>query len=214
MATRPNRAAGVTLPSAIKEIGVRATNETHTPSKGRGTFKISKLSGGTGRQPVTTWHFALPPAVEAALQFSPGASVKGSMTVPEAKPGMLTNSSMKYKNFLIPGGTPVIQAIGIQASTIQLVGTFIGTEGNTAVPSLNPIYPIDQNTLGYSEENNSASKAVKFDREIVQAMQRVYVEIQTDVTYKYEGVIMNFKYYMRNATRTYYVMDLLATTYK
>lgn len=215
MPTKPNRSVGIQLPASLANPLAKSSEVTHKPNEGKGTFKISRLKAGTGLNAETTWHFAMPPAVEAALQFSPNASVKGSITVPEVKPGLLNNSTMKYKNFLIPGGKPAVQAIGIQATTMQLTGTFIGTEGNSGKPSLNPIYENGSGGHpGYDQDNNAASKAVKFDREIVQAMQRVHIEIHTDVIYKFTGVILNFKYYMRKANRTYYVIDLLATSYK
>lgn len=220
MATPPNRNAGVNITGkstpVIKYSQLNDINGGGENSKKH--FRITTI----GKAPYT-WNFALLPSVEAALQYGPNTSVKGTITVPEVKPGILNSTAIKYKNSLVPGGAPVIQGVGIQATTRQLVGLFIGSEGlgENKYPSLNPIYRLDNNQsdyketgLGYSQTNNAVSKAIEFDTVIVQGMKPVKVEIKSDITFTFECVIVNFKYYVRSANRVYYVMDVLSTKYR
>lgn len=212
MVIAANRGAGVS--NKKPDPPVLKYTELNTIGGDKKTFRIT-----TKETNAVTWNFALLPSVEAALQYGPNTSVKGTITVPEVKPGILNSTTAKYKNSLVPGGAPVIQGVGIQATTRQLVGLFIGTEGKNEYPSLNPIYRIDEKTsketsTGYSNSENAIDKAMKFDLDIVQKMKVVDIKIHSDVEFNFEGVIVNFKYYLRSANRVYYVMDILSTKYR
>lgn len=215
MGTAPNRSSGVSKgkssPPAIKYTDLNNLDNS------KKSFKIT-----TKEEDAVTWYFALLPSVEAALQYGPNTSVKGTITVPEVKPGILSTTTAKFKNSLVPGGAPVIQGVGIQATTRQLVGLFIGTEGYENYPSLNSIYRINKQDVegykevkpGYDQNNNAVKKALEFDEKIVQKMKAVDIQIISDVTFNFECVIVNFKYYLRSANRVYYVMDVLSTKYR
>ncbi len=213
MGTRANRSAGVSSKKA--EPPVLKYSELNNLGSDKKSFRIT-----TKETPAVTWNFALLPSVEAALQYGPNTSVKGAITVPEVKPGILNNTTAKYKNSLVPGGAPVIQGVGIQATTRQIVGLFIGTEGSNNYPSLNPIYRVEgqsgykETSTGYTQDNNAIAKALEFDRDIVQKMKVVNIVINSDVNFEFECVIVNFKYYLRSANRVYYVMDVLSTKYR
>lgn len=215
MGTRPNKSAGTVPKEPPKPL--LSYSQLNTLNGAKKYFRIKAV----GDNSQVVWNFALLPAVEAALQYGPNASTKGSITVPEVKAGMMHSTAIKYKNFIVPGGSPVVQGIGIQATTRQFVGLFIGTEGTTSFPSLNPIYRTDnkkgdytETNTGYSDNNNAVTAAEKFDKEIVQAMKPVIIEIKSDTSISYECVIVNFKYYIRSANRVYYVIDTLSTKYK
>lgn len=213
MVTAANKSAGVNITGkSTPAVRYSQLNNINGEKK---HFKITTVDG------KKTWNFALLPSVEAALQYGPNTSVKGAITVPEVKPGILNNTAVKYKNFLVPGGSPVIQGVGIQATTRQIVGLFIGTEGSSDYPSLNPIYRLDnaagdykETGVGYGQTANAITRALEFDEQIVQEMKAVNVEIKSDVTFSFECVIVNFKYYVRSANRVYYVLDMLSTKYR
>jgi hypothetical protein len=214
MGTRANRSAGVSNNKATPPVLKYTELNNLNNASGKKSFKIT-----TKETTPVTWNFALLPSVEAALQYGPNTSVKGAITVPEVKPGILNNTTAKYKNSLVPGGAPVIQGVGIQATTRQLVGLFIGTEGTgNSFPSLNPIYRVNEKTYketstGVTQNDNAIAKARKFDTDIVQKMKVVTITINSDVNFEFECVIVNFKYYLRSANRVYYVMDVLSTKY-
>ena len=184
---------------------------------------LRKIDGGTKTFTITSsagvWNFALLPAIEASLQFSPSGSLKGNISTPEAKPGIMSNTELKFKSFLIPGGTPAIQGIGVQGNTFQLVGLFIGGEGIDKDPSLKGAYRTDvtgsfeNGNKGYNSSENAERASLAFDKEIVMTMAPVIVEIKNDITYTFKGVITNYKRYVRAANKVYYVLNFLTTDY-
>lgn len=146
--------------------------------------------------------FALPPAVDQT------GNGRGQNGIPEIKPGIVTNTTMKYKNFIVPGATPVVQAIGVQNTTYQFVGALIGSEeirispGRSTAPEINA-----------TQDDNADKAARLFDRNIVQQAKIVDIKVITDIVYTYRGVIVNFKFHSVRAERVYYVFDLLAVDY-
>jgi hypothetical protein len=156
------------------------------------------------------FNFALLPAIEAT-------SNRGQNGVPEVKPGVVTMTNMKYKNFLVPGSTPVIQTIGVQSTMHQFVGAFIGSE-NIAVlakrASLNHVYRLDgMANPPYNDTDNAFMKAKLFDRKVVQSGRPITMTLTSDVSYTYEGVVVGFKFYTVRADRAYYTLDVLTTVY-
>lgn len=210
--SKPQKSAGLTLPEPERIAPRELKDKYEDLEDSKSYFTVSYFEDGTGKSKV--FHFAMLPAIEAQLQFSSGGSLKGQGSVPEVKPGILTNTTVKYKNFLVPGGSPVVQTIGIQQTTHQLVGAFIGSEafkdkGGAYTKDLNPIYRIDNGKLG-----SAPHLAKEFDEKVVQSGRPVNIEIQSDVKYFYEGVIVSFKFYAVRQDRAYYVLDLLATRYR
>jgi hypothetical protein len=155
------------------------------------------------------FNFALLPAIETTAN-------RGQGGVPEVKPGIVTMTSMKYKNFLIPGATPVIQSIGVQSTVHQFVGAFIGSENisNMATrATMDFVYPLVATDPPWTNIENSFNKAKMFDHKVVQSGRPITMEMRSDVDYVYEGVIVGFKFYAVRADRAYYTMDLLGTNY-
>lgn len=185
---------------------------------------LRKIDGGTKTFTITsanagTWNFALLPSIEASLQFSPSGSLKGNISTPEAKPGIMSNTELKFKSFLVPGGKPAIQGIGIQGNTFQLTGLFIGGEGINTNPDLKGAYrtnitgSYENGNKGYTSSENAEQASKDFEDKIVMAMTPVTVEIVNDITYKFQGVITNYKRYVRAANKVYYVLNFLTTDY-
>jgi hypothetical protein len=205
----PSKVAGVKLKPAGKLEDIADKNRRPLKNT-KPFFRISsKKNSGSFETMDESWYFALLPAIDNNMQFSPNSNLKGAMQVPEVKPGILNNSTMKYKSQIIPGGSPAIQAIGIQSTQYQLVGLFIGTEGRTR----------NSTTLNTDDKNGSGAypdavnKADRFRKEYVENMSEVYIEVSADTLYSYKGVITNFKYYQRRDDRVYFVIDILGTQY-
>jgi hypothetical protein len=207
MAVSPNRSAGLD-PTIARGIGTDYSQVQTIEPWGGATLNnimkdifVVKYFPAEGDAP-RFFCFALPPAVD---QTGGG---RGQNGIPEIKPGIVTNTTMKYKNFIVPGATPVVQAIGVQNTTYQFVGALIGSEEiklsavRTTPPEINA-----------TEEQNAHKAAQLFDRNIVQQAKIVDILIITDITYKYRGVVVNFKFHSVRAERVYYTIDLLATDY-
>lgn len=159
-----------------------------------------------------TFNFSLLPAMETNLRSSHmGASV------PEVKPGILMRTSMNYKRFSIPGSSPVFQSLGIEQSILQIVGLFVGTEGD-GVRSPDPaLYGRFQDTLKLTSANQHAER---FDREIVKAGREVTMFINSQgsdardtLTLTYKCCIQNFRVFIVRFDRVYYAMDAVITEY-
>ena len=177
---------------------------------------------------------ALLPAIETNLQYSPSGSMKGQTGVPEVKPGIPSMTTMKYKNILVPGGTPILQTIGVQGVTHTLIGAFIGSEGkgNSYLPeelifstkgSLDPIYnlnssytnPLPNSSSLISNTVNAYQSAKFFDKTVVRSGYPIIATvISGGITYTYEGVVLDFKFYAVRDNRAYYVIDILTSNYR
>jgi hypothetical protein len=203
----PNKTTGVALkPPADLSAVINKTAR----SKEKSFFRVSRRNNnGNFENYDDSWYFALLPAVDNNMQFSPNSNLKGAMQVPEVKPGVLNNSTMKFKSQIVPGGSPAIQAIGIQSTQFQLIGVFIGTEGRTKNAT-----STDSDSLDWTKSYPDAvNKADRFRKEYVENMSEVYIEVSSDTLYTYKGVITNFKYYQRRDDRVYFVLDILGTQY-
>jgi hypothetical protein len=156
--------------------------------------------------------FSLLPAIETNLRSSHHGA-----TVPEVKPGILVRTSMNYKRFSLPGGSPVFQSLGIEQTIIQLVGLFVGTEGSTFNSPDSALY----GRYGDSLKLTSANKyAEQFDREIVKAGREVtlFINSQTTdprdgLTLTYKCCIQTFRVFIARFDRVYYSIDAVLTDY-
>lgn len=160
------------------------------------------------------WNFALLPAIENTLR--PNNSTAG---VPEVKPGILVRTGMNFKRFLIPGGPPVFQALGIEETFYQLVGAFIGAETNNGQEA-NP-----QAVYNINTSLNAYDSAMLFDKEVVQTAREVHLSIlagsgkrgfpiiDTPIQINVYGIVQNIRYFGVRHDRTYYAIDFRVTRY-
>jgi hypothetical protein len=170
-------------------------------------FTISFIDGETDTNKF--FNFALLPAIETTAN-------RGQGGVPEVKPGLVTMTSMRYKNFIIPGSTPVIQSIGVQSTVHQFVGAFVGSENidDTAIrATMDFVYPLVGQEPPWTNVENSFNKANLFDKKVVQSGRPITMTLRSDIDYVYEGVIVGFKFYAIRADRAYYTLDLMGTVY-
>lgn len=170
--------------------------------------------------------FDLLPAIE-----NRASNKMGSIEVPEAKPGILRRIDTKHKNIIIPGGTPVVQSIGIDKALLNLVGCFTGADEayeGKSIPRAGQqaLDELKDNTLmsrpgQATDPNDSAIKASKkFYEDVVIPMTQVTVTIQSSngpdegvERLVYKGVIVTFKDYVVRQNKTFYTIDLLITEY-
>lgn len=154
--------------------------------------------------------FSLLPAMES--KFSGGATAQ----VPEIKPGILAKTSMNIKRFLIPGGPPVFQVMGIEQTILQLVGLFIGNEGvgTEGTGAANALYKPLLATL------NAQKTSQIFDREVVQSGQPVILSVSSasskfdnGLSLQYKCLLQNFRVFIARSDRVYYAMDAIVLEY-
>lgn len=177
--------------------------------------------------------FTLLPAIDITGRGGIGNVNVGSMgMIPEVKPGIVIRTTMKQKNIVIPGGTPVVQTIGVDNTIMQLVGSFVGTELDTGSGSAKKQGDLSTLYYGYdsdAQQQPSTDKAEIFRNEVVYSGRPVTVVLQTEhkaprfskdnrpevvrVRLKHRGVVIGFKYYAQRVNRTYYTLDLLLTDY-
>lgn len=217
MIVEPTPTAGVLKDYGLSPLNVYDTikgrDQIYDKTKNFSTeemFTITFINNETKKKEY--FNFALLPAIETNAS-------KGQGGVPEVKPGVITMTNMKYKNFIIPGATPVVQSIGVQNTVHQFVGAFIGSETITAQPqrpSLSHIYrtgDYTQETAPWTTQESSFNKAKRFDHYVVQSCRPITLKMVSDITYTYEGVVTSFKFYTVRADRAYYIIDVLATVY-
>jgi hypothetical protein len=86
--------------------------------------------------------------------FLPARETKaGNWNVPEARAGLPFQTKMRHKMQVIPGAGPIVQTIGINGTTITLVGALLGNEVinedfKTTAPTNRPIYSNTNKVLG------------------------------------------------------------------
>jgi hypothetical protein len=165
----------------------------------------------TGAQ--KTFSFSLLPAIETNLR-----SNHMGATVPEVKPGILVKTSMSYKRFAIPGSAPVFQSLGIEQTILQVVGLFIGTEGEVAGSPDPVVYGRFADTIAYT---SALSKAQQFDQQVVQSGREVGLYIYAESTgandgmlLQYKCIIQNFRFFVVRSDRVYYSMDAIVLDYR
>jgi hypothetical protein len=177
-----------------------------------------------GKEVRSTFIFALLPAIDHILNYSASGPFRGNESVPEVKPGIPIRTAMKHRNTVIPGGTNVVQTIGIDSKYIVLVGAFVGTEKSTSeAPAGSTFYDTIYQRIGNPKEQlpdyNSYKQAMLFNKEVVEKGAPVNITIQTegqkaDESIKVTGVIVDFKLQAVRESKTYYAMTVLYTDQK
>ncbi|EKQ70412.1 hypothetical protein OsccyDRAFT_0699 [Leptolyngbyaceae cyanobacterium JSC-12] len=157
--------------------------------------------------------FSLPPAIETNLRSNTAGA-----SVPEVKPGILIRTSMNYKRFLLPGGSPAYQSLGVEQTMIQLVGLFIGVEGNFYVAPGQVLYGKFADTL---KLNSAYQTARRFDEEVVQSAREVDLFINsespqglTPISINYRCILRSMRLFVARHDRVYYALDAEVTTFK
>jgi enoyl reductase-like protein len=165
--------------------------------------------------------FALLPAIDSNIN-------KGSSQVPDVKPGILIRTSVRQKSIPVPGGVPIIQTIGVDNTVLQVVGAFIGTERitNQKDSARGDLHTIYQGVQKLSESESSERKANLFMKEVVHSGRPIEFHSKSvskttpdgkspavGMELKYQGVIVNFKYFAARRNRTYYSIDMLISDY-
>ncbi len=153
--------------------------------------------------------FSLLPAIESSSRQS-GA------VVPEVKPGLLYRTSMKVKNFALPGASPAFQMLGVEQSIFQIVGTFIGNEGvTTSKKSTSNLY-----SMPSKEQLNAHEAAMRFNYEVVQLGRPVTMVINShsslddkELNIRVKCLIQNIRYFFTKSDRTYYSLECVVLDY-
>lgn len=174
-----------------------------------------------GKADYLTFNFALLPAIDNIVNYSASGPFRGNESVPEVKPGIPIRIAMKHRNTVIPGGTNVVQTIGIDSKYIVLVGAFVGTEKSTSEASVgstyyDTIYQRAGNPKEQLPQYNSYKQAMLFNKEVVEKGAPVNIIVQTegqvaDDSIKVTGVIVDFKIQAVREAKTYYAMTVLYT---
>jgi hypothetical protein len=130
--------------------------------------------------------------------FLPARETKiGNWNVPEARTGVPIQTKMRHKMQVVPGAGPIVQTIGINGTTVTLVGALLGNEViaedfATGGPNSRPIYANSnkvQGTNTYAEgaypgalPSGAYDKAVELQRRLVYPGRPVTIEIKPSST--------------------------------
>jgi hypothetical protein len=130
--------------------------------------------------------------------FLPARETKiGNWNVPEARTGVPIQTKMRHKMQVVPGAGPIVQTIGINGTTVTLVGALLGNEViaedfATGGPNSRPLYASAnkvQGTNTYAEEaypgalpRGAYDKAVELQRRLVYPGRPVTIEIKPSST--------------------------------
>lgn len=211
--TKPSKSVGV-KGSRINQSLLKAQNPL--------TLTTQELSAITALKPIDTFNisytdresgprvfnFSLPPAIDNILTYSASGSFRGNASVPDVKAGLPIRTTMKHRNIVIPGGTNVVQTIGIDSKYIVLVGAFFGTEEFSTKPK----------QTGTKTLATSYRFAKEFDERVVQQGAPITLKITINAASGKEeievtGVIVDFKAYAVRQAKTYYSITVLYTKY-
>jgi hypothetical protein len=130
--------------------------------------------------------------------FLPARETKiGNWNVPEARTGVPIQTKMRHKMQVVPGAGPIVQTIGINGTTVTLVGALLGNEViaedfATGGPNSRPIYASSnkvQGTNTYAEgaypgalPSGAYDKALELQRRLVYPGRPVTIEIKPSST--------------------------------
>lgn len=220
---KPNKSTGVT-PRTITPaiVGDDLVNANARRSK-KDIFSVNYYIGDeNGKAKYSTFTFALLPAIDHIVNYSASGPFRGNESVPEVKPGIPIRTAMKHRNTVIPGGTNVVQTIGIDSKHIVLVGAFVGTEKSTSgAPVGSTFFDTIYQRIGNPKEQlpdyNSYKQAMLFNKEVVEKGAPVNITIQTEgqkaeESIKVTGVIVDFRLQAVRKAKTYYAMTVLYTS--
>lgn len=207
-----------------KSVGVKGTriNQSLLKAQNPSTLTTKELSDITSLKPIDSFNisytdresgprvfnFSLPPAIDNILTYSASGSFRGNASVPDVKAGLPIRTTMKHRNIVIPGGTNVVQTIGIDSKYIVLVGAFFGTEEFSTKPK----------QTGTKTLATSYRFAKEFDERVVQQGAPITLKITINAASGKEeievtGVIVDFKAYAVRQAKTYYSITVLYTKY-
>lgn len=188
-------------------------------------FYIEYTYYETDNKKVTKYfNFSLLPAIETTVQYSSSGNFRGNASVPEVRPGIPIRTAVKHKNIVCPGGTTVIQTVGIEGKFIALVGAFTGTEDAgpnrpNSTASLDSVYLNNTKNDTVPSATSSYLKALQFDHEVVQEGREVTVYIDTvdkeqkKYTLKIKGIINEFRFQAVRRFKTYYSISMVITDF-
>jgi len=168
------------------------------------------------------FRFSLLPAIENKI-----SPLVAGQTVPGVQPGIMINTSMRHRNILIPGSTPVYQAVGLESVEIRLCGLLSGDE--TVVNDTPGPINFTDNSLGngvnayelaqfFREEVvipgvavdldlfASAGQVLPSDRDSITPSGAVHIQGKL--------LIKNFRSMSSRASRDYYCIDAFLINYK
>jgi len=194
-------------------------NATYTTSSSF-TIQYNDVTLGAPRY----FNFSLPPAIDNILTYSSSGSFRGNASVPDVKPGIPIRTAMKHRNINIPGGTSVVQTIGVDSKYMVLVGAFLGSEqfstaAMSSIPNqFAPVYSSLSSGAANYGLSTAYTMAKAFDENVVQQGAAVTVTINmNDGVYSENvtatGVVVDFKIQAVRPAKTYYSITLLYTTF-
>jgi hypothetical protein len=207
---------------AAQEKSFEKAKITARQNRDSGTEDFFKILYTNVKGQKKSFVFALLPAIDLS---SRGV---GNSNVPDLKAGVVIRTSMRQKNIPIPGGTPIIQTIGVDSTIMQVVGAFIGSERitNPADSSRGDLSTIYTGLQNLSTAESSETKARAFMSEVVHSGRPVEFHAKSvsrtsdnpkakaeGMELKYKGVIVNFKFYAARRNRSYYAIDLILSEY-
>jgi len=168
------------------------------------------------------FRFSLLPAIENKISpLIPG------QTVPGVQPGIMINTAMRHRNILIPGSTPVYQAIGLESVEIRLCGLLSGDE--TVINDTPGPITFTDNELGNATSGYDLAQffreevvipGVPVDVEIyasagqVAPLQREGANPNGSIKINGSLLIKSFRSMSARASREYYCIDAFLINYK
>jgi hypothetical protein len=164
--------------------------------------------------------------------FLPARETKiGNWNVPEAKAGLPIQTKMRHKMQVIPGAGPLVQTVGINGTTLTLVGALLGNEviaEDFSGPGLSSIQPIYPNTEYAGKLPRGAyDKTQELTQRLVYPGKPVTVEVKpssNQATFqmasntigdfiRFTGVVTAVRIHYAHSDRAYYALDLFVTEY-
>lgn len=171
------------IAAAVSDTPVFKLNEKFDPAAN--FFRIIYADAGSN---IKSFVFTFLPARETKI---------GNWNVPEARTGVPIQTKMRHKMQVVPGAGPIVQTIGINGTTVTLVGALLGNEViaedfATGGPNSKPIYSTSnkfQGTNTYAEgaypgalPSGAYDKAVELQRRLVYPGRPVTIEIKPSNT--------------------------------
>lgn len=224
---RPNVRSNVrtveTFPPIIDSASIKQQRDRIINYSEKFYIEYTYYNNTDNKKVTKYFNFSLLPAIETTVQYSSSGNFRGNASVPEVRPGIPIRTAVKHKNIVCPGGTTVIQTVGIEGKFIALVGAFTGTEDSTDKPnspaSLDSVYPNNTKNDTVPSATSSYLKALQFDQEVVQEGREVTVYIDTvdkeqkKYPLKIKGVINEFRFQAVRRFKTYYSISMVITDF-
>jgi hypothetical protein len=174
-------------------------------------FEVHKYKRG---EVESKFYFSLLPAIKTDNISQVGFNMNDT---PGAAEGLSMLDKVRYNNKVIPGGHPIVDAIGLESSTVQLVGAFTGwdeisRDGSSGSADEIKVADLSSQNL---PENHSYSTARVFSNEIVKRAGEVLVRVKDNKLFiKFHAVIIDFQIFTVRHDLTYYKLNCLMTRYE